>query len=108
MRVGTAYNRDNNVIFPPFPVFVDFINIEADMRHNVSFMLPTQNVEKPMSARFYHNNVASVNKVETSYHSTPQPEVDVSRTCVIHNSNHTLWDYKAFQKKLISEESVFS
>ena len=99
----TAYKTDSNAIFPPFKVFVDFINTEADMRNDASFMIPNQNVEKPTLARFNHNNVASVNKVETSYHLTPQPEVDVSRTCVIHNSNHTLRDCKAFQKKPINE-----
>ena len=103
MRVGTAYKRDNNTVFPPFQVFVDFINTEADMRNDVSFMISTQNVEKPTSARTYHNNVASVNKVETSGHSMPQAEIDVSRICAIHNSNHTLRDCKAFQKKPMSE-----
>ena len=103
MRVGTAYKRDHNAVFPPFQVFVDFINAEADMRNDVSFMISTQSVEKPATARSYCSSVASVNKVTASCHPTPQKEVDVSRTCVIHNSNHTLQDCKAFQRKQMSE-----
>ena len=106
MRVGTGYKRKNSAIFPPFEVFVDFINTEADMRNDVSFVASPQNVEKPAAVRSRYSTMASVNKVATSSCSTPQAEFDLSRTCIIHSSDHPLRDCKAFQKKSMDERRL--
>eukprot|EP00794_Sanderia_malayensis_P004930 gene4930-5577_t len=103
MRVGTTYKRQNNATFPPFEVFVEFVNQEADMRNDVSFLVSPPQAERPVHPKPHRAAFTHVNKTAVSLSSTPQGGIDPSKACILHSSSHALRDCRAFQKKLISE-----
>eukprot|EP00794_Sanderia_malayensis_P003872 gene3872-4415_t len=103
MRVGTTYKRQNNATFPPFEVFVEIVNQEADMRNDVSFLVSPPQAERPVHPKPHRAAFTHVNKTAVSLSSTPQGGIDPSKACILHSSSHALRDCRAFQKKLISE-----
>lgn len=117
--VGTKYKETHGVSFPPFSVFVQFIQQQAKMRNDPSFATSNCNSqaftrsEKPTS--YTRKVTVSAHKMEAMERSGAEiknsPETkkveEPDRQCPIHKKPHPLKKCKMFRDKPIEERQAF-
>ncbi|XP_034076932.1 uncharacterized protein LOC117549272 [Gymnodraco acuticeps] len=112
MSYGSRYKRDNNVSFPPFPVFVDFVRTEAMTRTDPSFNFAvSQAPSEPRkgSDRFTRASV-SVNKTTvfpSKEYGGTNKSVNDNKLCPIHGKPHPLKKCRSFREKTIEDRKQF-
>ncbi|KAK7895294.1 hypothetical protein WMY93_020619 [Mugilogobius chulae] len=114
-NVGTQYKETHRVSFPPFSVFVQFIQHQAKMKNDPSFALSSCNTQA--SARTekstLHNRRATVSVHRTDVAEKNQSGLDKKkieepdRQCPIHKKPHPLKKCKSFRDKPIEERQAF-
>jgi len=99
---ASNYKRLNSVAFPPFSFFVDFISSQASTLNDPGFNFESDNnnVTSRDKVRFTQKSRVQVNKTAVS--TSTQPE-RLSLKCVIHKTNHSLNNCRAFRSKSIGD-----
>lgn len=107
---GCNYKRKHNVPFPPFSEFVDFVDRQAGMKDDPSFIFPvsytTSSGPKQLRAP------VAVHKTNISSHrfAESQPEdqdSDPTKFCPLHKMPHPLPECRAFRTKTIKDRKAF-
>jgi hypothetical protein len=109
----TAFKTKNNVMYPPFSVFVDFVRNFAIKLNDPSFNFDRSASVKPTN-RVSSRSTIDRQQVGTSVHSrkthansnNEKPRSAGDPCCVLHgeNSKHDLRDCKTFLQKPLSEK----
>ena len=114
---GSSYKQQHQAAFPPFSVFVDFIQQQARIRNDPSFLLTSQTdtskMDKPPWKAGRLREV-SVNKIEVSpaacsdHQGRPRKKLDnLDKKCPVHNKPHSLQKCRAFRAKSIEDRKNF-
>lgn len=98
MSYGSQIKQQHQISFPPFGVFVDFIQNQAKARNDPSFRvtmphLPATNRDKPKSIQSRVNQSVAVRKTqvaESSQKGEPEADsLDLTKQCPIHKKPHS-------------------
>ena len=100
---GAAYKRRNHVPFPPFFVFVAFVEQQAEDKNDPSFRLHTDN--RPSLRPDPPTKMT--NRREVSVHKTEISNTDSRRLCPIHQLHHPLRSCRAFRAKPLQERRQY-
>jgi len=102
---AARYKEDYDVVFPPFSFFVHFVKEMSKTRNDPSFTQPpgpqiTSNTPVKTHTNFRH----SVNAKKTLVASRKEENKPESgKHCVLHKTNHSLNECRAFQTKTFGE-----
>ena len=87
---ASKYKQHNQVPFPPFSLFCDFVNESATMMND-----PGLTYEKTETSKTNSTPNRKINTKKTEFSEPP--------VCPIHNSTHTLNQCRTFRKKPLKE-----
>ncbi|XP_073510708.1 uncharacterized protein [Phyllobates terribilis] len=112
---GSRYKQINNVPFPPFNVFVNFVSEQARIRNDPSFDFTLScagtSVSKPRRATIevHKTNVSSTGSVHKEFSSRQGEDnsKDPSRQCPLHKKPHSLLKCRSFREKPLEERKAF-
>lgn len=120
MSLGSMYKMQNQVQFPPFSFFVDFVVREAQIRNDPSFTLSSSSTiavksGNPVKSYASSRGQVSSHKTEITTVATTKPtettskssNLDVYRQCPIHRKPHPLKRCRAFRAKTMEERKAF-
>ena len=118
MSHGSTYKEKNNVHFPPFTYFADFVRREAYIRNDPSFFLSSSTVaiakqDNTVKKMDSSKNFISSHMTEVSYMSdsdnteTPSAKPDFEKRCPIHKKPHPLKYCRGFRTKTLEERKAF-
>ncbi|XP_071833874.1 uncharacterized protein [Apostichopus japonicus] len=94
---GYQYKERHSVSFPPFEVFVQFVQEQARVQNDPSFMLA--------DAKAANNRM--LQKSAVTVRMTGVKDKAKAPNCPIHNSAHELQDCRSFQEKSHEEKTLF-
>lgn len=113
MFYGSQIKREHQIYFPPFSVFVNFIQTQAKARNNPSFRVtmppppPAANKDKPKSFQSKVKLAVAVHKTqvaESSQKGEPEADtLDLCKLCPIHKKPHSLRECRSFRDKLLAD-----
>lgn len=116
LSTGSRYKEEQNVIFPPFSFFVDFVCAQAKARNDPSFFLstsgqPYNKIERTPPRQSGFKSAISVRKTDvstadtdhTSAAESEKRDSDPARYCPVHNKPHPLAKCRAFKMKPLQE-----
>ena len=118
ISAGTSYKRQNQVPYPPFAFFADFVTQQARMMSDPSFNFITHSdlgakTEKaPWKPSRQQEVSVAVHKTEVSPITTsntgepPTKPVDLDKICLLHKKPHPLRKCRAFRQKPIEERKT--
>uniref|UniRef100_A0A8C5PN57 1-acyl-sn-glycerol-3-phosphate acyltransferase delta n=1 Tax=Leptobrachium leishanense TaxID=445787 RepID=A0A8C5PN57_9ANUR len=107
---GCNYKRDHNVPFPPFSEFVDFVDRQARMKDDPSFIFPVSystsfGPKQPRAPVAVHKtNISSQRFTESQLEDR---DSDPTKFCPLHKMPHPLQKCRAFRTKTIQERKAF-
>jgi hypothetical protein len=114
---GAPYKRQNQVSYPPFGLFVDFVSQQARIANDPSFSLIGYTDMAPRTEKTVwkpnRQREVSVHKTELSSRATsdtgepPTRYVDGDKLCLLHKKPHPLCKCWAFREKPIDERKTF-
>ena len=118
---ASRYKTRNDVIYPPFSVFANFIANMAKLRNDPSFKYessaepnsqqrPRKTGDSPVhvSTRITQSeDLHNGPKINSSSHQNPESHLVDSLSCPIHGTSHTLNMCRGFRLKPISERKDF-
>lgn len=116
MSYGSQIKQQHQISFPPFGVFVDFIQNQAKARNDPSFrvtmpLLPASNKDKPKSIQSRVNQSVAVHKTqvaESSHKGEPEADsLDLTKQCPIHKKPHSLGACRSFRDKLLADRKQY-
>ncbi|KAJ8020558.1 hypothetical protein HOLleu_40182 [Holothuria leucospilota] len=93
---GYLYKESHSVSFPPFGVFVEFVQGQARVLNDPSFA-PVQ--AKTIKGDSSHKSAVTVRKTEVK-------DADKMAKCPIHKTAHSLQDCRSFREKPIEERTT--
>ncbi|XP_055012739.1 uncharacterized protein LOC129409873 [Boleophthalmus pectinirostris] len=111
--VGTQYKETRKVSFPPFSVFVQFVQQQAKMKNDPSFALFTcssqVSTRSEKSTPYNRKAAVSVHRTDIAEKSgTQQKKIEEpDRQCPIHKKPHPLKKCKSFRDKPIEQRQAF-
>lgn len=108
--VGTQYKESHSVSFPPFSVFVQFVQQQAKMRNDPSFATSSCNAQASTRSEKYNRKATvSVHKTDVAEKSgfAAKKIEEPDRQCPIHKKPHPLKKCKTFRDKPIEERQAF-
>ena len=112
VMTGAAYKRQNQVNYPPFGFFVDFVCQQAHIANDPSFSLigntdiaprTEKTVWKPNRQREVSVHKTEVSPRATSDTGEPPTKYDSDKLCLLHKKPHPLYKCRAFREKPIDE-----
>ncbi|XP_060799637.1 uncharacterized protein LOC132901338 [Neoarius graeffei] len=116
MFYGSQVKREYQISFPPFSVFVNFIQSQAKARNDPSFRVtmppqPATNRDKPKSFQSKVNQPVAVHKTqvaESSQKGEPVTDTsDLTKHCPIHKKPHSLGACRSFRDKLLADRKQY-
>lgn len=116
MFYGSQIKREHQISFPPFSVFVNFIQTQAKARNDPSFRvtvppLHATNRDKPKSFQSKLNQPVAVHKTqvaESSQKGEPEADaLDLSKHCPIHKKPHSLGKCRSFRDRLLADRKQY-
>ncbi|XP_036002193.1 uncharacterized protein LOC118565663 [Fundulus heteroclitus] len=111
--VGTQYKETHRVSFPPFSVFTQFVQHQAKMRNDPSFMSsPNSHVPSHAEKLRPYSRKTTVSAHKTDITAEPnqsslKPLEEPDRQCPIHKKPHPLKKCKLFREKPIEERQAY-
>lgn len=113
--VGSQYKETYSVSFPPFSVFVQFVQQQAKMRNDPSFNFSSCNSQASTrtekSTSYNRKATVSVHRTEIAEEKQDGSEEkkieEPDRQCPIHKKPHPLKKCKSFRDKPIEERQAF-
>lgn len=107
---ASRHKKSNNVMYPPFEVFVNFVGDHATRANDPSF-----DYSPKQEGKAVYTPAKSKNHTASSYWSKPianhKTEVNPKDTgdvlCPLHHTPHSLNDCKAFQRKPTDDRKKF-
>ncbi|XP_035984492.1 uncharacterized protein LOC118558128 [Fundulus heteroclitus] len=111
--VGTQYKETHRVSFPPFSVFTQFVQHQAKMRNDPSFMSsPNSHVPSHAEKLRPYSRKTTVSAHKTDITAEPnqsslKPLEEPDRQCPIHKKPHPLKKCKLFREKPIGERQAY-
>nr|XP_054596974.1 uncharacterized protein LOC129163443 [Nothobranchius furzeri] len=105
MMEGSRYKQENEVGFPPFTVFIQFIQTQAKARNDPSFNIQSLSIggmKKDRLVENQSNNRRTVSVHKTNITSSPASEPD--KWCPVHNKPHALLQCRGFKEKTLDEK----
>lgn len=103
-NTAVKYTNEHNAVYPPFHVFVRFVQEQSRIKNNPSFM--------------YNSSLTSTNKITSPRNTTSNKaervltrktsvsetlSSDIENLCPIHRSNHSLEHCRAFRAKPLDQ-----
>lgn len=116
MFYGSQIKHERQIPFPPFSVFVKFIQNQAKARNDPSFniIMPTAPAIKRDKIRgppSHANQSVAVHKIQVADSSQKgQPKADTpdpSKHCPIHQKPHSLGKCRGFRDKLLTDRKQY-
>ncbi|CAN2390054.1 zinc finger [Pristimantis euphronides] len=120
---GTDYKQRNNVLFPPFSFFVDFVHQQAKVRNDPGFDFSSVDSTYPKSGKptlvrdhkhtpiyVHKTNVAPTDSSRRSYYTAETEgtlKKDPNKECPLHNKPHSLQKCRGFREKSLNDRRVF-
>lgn len=104
-NTAVKYTNEHNAVYPPFHVFVRFVQEQSRIKNNPSFM--------------YNSSLTSTNKITSPRNTTSNKaervltrktsvsetlSSDIENLCPIHRSNHSLEHCRAFRAKPLDQK----
>lgn len=115
ISVGAYYKQAEEVSYPPFAYFVDFVSQQARMMSDPSFNFLTLSDEAAKTEKIKPSRQqdisVGVHKTEvspgtTSDTSEPPSKPDNDKLCLLHKTSHPLTTCRAFRRKPIEERKT--
>lgn len=103
--VAVKYMAVNDVPFPPFKVFAEFIREQSRIKNNPSFSYGVD-TRGDRQVRNQRDRVLNVSSRKTEV-AQPRRENSSDRKCPLHNTFHTLNKCKGFKQKSLEERRKF-
>ncbi|KAL5020692.1 hypothetical protein ScPMuIL_002224, partial [Solemya velum] len=94
------YKCANDCSYPPFDIFANFLHNIARLKNDPSFMYEVNTTQS--SKTFTSKNVSTSRSTVVKVEKT-----DISPTCPVHGTNHSLNMCRSFRKKSINERKDF-
>ncbi|XP_060126117.1 uncharacterized protein LOC132591490 isoform X1 [Zootoca vivipara] len=110
---GSKFKRKHNVPYPPFSVFVDFVNQQAKMRNDPSFDFSLSSVishglNKPPISVHKINVDSPDSPFRSASSSLTEARIkDPDKQCPLHRKPHPLQNCRTFREKPLEERKAF-
>ncbi|XP_062619211.1 uncharacterized protein LOC134280770 [Saccostrea cucullata] len=101
---ASRFKRQQGSTFPPFSVFVKFVQDMAKTRNDPSFQFDRTERTSPSSSVPKKTSTVVVKKTDTMSNATNQ---DNSQLCPLHQTKHLLNECSAFRRKPLEERKKF-
>ncbi|XP_056014066.1 uncharacterized protein LOC125674154 [Ostrea edulis] len=101
---ASRFKRQQGNAFPPFPVFVKFIQDTAKTRNDPSFQFDRSEKMSSSSSVPKKTSTVVVKKTETTSNTA---NLDDSQLCPLHKTRHLLNECSAFRRKPLEERKKF-
>ncbi|KAJ8031579.1 hypothetical protein HOLleu_24812 [Holothuria leucospilota] len=95
--MGYKYKEKHSVLFPPFKVFVEFVQDQARIQNDPSFTLADAKA----------TNIRVPQKPAVTVRKTGVKDGAKALNCPIHNAAHELQECRGFQEKTLEERTSF-
>lgn len=117
LSLGSSYKQKHQVPFPPFAVFVDFINHQARIRNDPSFNLSAQadastkadkspwKINRQRDVLVHKTDVLP--EVSSDSEGLTKRVEDPKKQCPIHRKPHSLMKCRTFRAKPLEERKTF-
>ncbi|XP_028996228.1 uncharacterized protein LOC114849211 isoform X1 [Betta splendens] len=113
--VGTQYKETHHVPFPPFSVFTHFVQQQAKMKNDPSFIIASSSNISTRTGKatpYNHKPMVSAHKMDIAGEPVQHGPVEKTmeepdRQCPIHKKPHPLKKCKLFRDKPIEERQAY-
>ncbi|XP_026036546.1 uncharacterized protein LOC113029762 [Astatotilapia calliptera] len=110
IKQGSKYKKEHRVHYPPFSYFVQFVNSNAEMKTDPSFILQNYStghmrIERPLVRQSHFRAPLTANKTQvgTPSNKSNTHSLDPDKRCPVHMKPHSLAKCRGFRMKTLDE-----
>ena len=101
---AATYKKNNHDLFPPFSLFVEFINEIAKIKNDPALICSVSNFDKPVSNTKFEIQTRKTEIARADKTAYTRGTLSVrSVRCPIHKASHSLPDCRSFKEKSLNE-----
>ncbi|KAL4008122.1 hypothetical protein ACER0C_001974 [Sarotherodon galilaeus] len=111
IKQGSKYEKEHRAHYPPFSYFVQFVNSNAEMKTDPSFILQNYStghmkIERPLVRQSYFRAPLTANKTQvgTPSNKSNTHSLDPDKQCPVHMKPHSLAKRRGFRMKTLDEQ----